>query len=98
MLFLDYSLRIGTQGTCMRLSIELTPEQHKRLKAAAALQGQSIKDYVLKRSLPGIDEEAALQELEAFLKPRIEAAKKGELSSKSVDDIFDEALQEESSK
>ena len=27
-----------------RLSIELTPEQHQRLKAMAALQGQSMKD------------------------------------------------------
>ena len=35
-----------------RLSIDITPEQHKRLKASAALCGQSIKDYVLERSLP----------------------------------------------
>jgi uncharacterized protein (DUF1778 family) len=82
----------------MRLSIELTPEEHRRLKAAAALQGQSIKDYVLKRTLPDVAEETAIQELEAFLKPRVEAAKKGELSSKSVDQIFDETLQEESTK
>lgn len=79
----------------MRLSIEISPEQHQRLKASAALQGQSIKDYVLSKTLPDSDEQAALQELEGFLKPRIEAANKGEFSSKSVDDIFDEVEQEE---
>lgn len=33
----------------MRLSIEVTQEQHQRLKAVSALRGQSIKDYVLER-------------------------------------------------
>lgn len=79
----------------MRLSIEISQEQHKRLKAAAALQGKSIKDYVLERTLPDHQEQAALQELETFLKPRIEAAKRGKLSTESVDTIFDEVEQEE---
>ena len=68
----------------MRLSIEISPEQHKRLKAAAALQGQSIKDYVLERALPDADEQAALHKLETFLKPRIETAHNGNLSTLSV--------------
>ena len=80
----------------MRLSIEVTPAQHQLLKAAAALQGQSIKDYVLKRTLPQKDEQEALQKLEDFLEPRINAANNGKLSTKSVDDIFDEVLKEES--
>jgi len=74
----------------MRLSIEISPEEHQRLKAAAALQGKSIKDYVLERTLPDAQEKAALQKLEGFLKPRIDVAKKGEFSSKSVDAVFDE--------
>lgn len=78
----------------MRLSIEVSPEQHQRLKASAALKGQSIKDYVLSRTLPAADEQAALQELEDFLRPRLAAAKQGDFSSKSVDDIFDEVEQE----
>ncbi len=78
----------------MRLSIKITPEQHKRLKAAAALKGESIKDYVLKRTLPDLTEQASLQELEQFLAPRITAGKKGRLSSKTVDDIFDDILKE----
>ena len=78
----------------MRLSIKITPEQHKRLKAAAALKDESIKDYVLKRTLPDLTEQASLQELEQFLAPRITAGKKGRLSSKTVDDIFDDILKE----
>jgi len=82
----------------MRLSIEVTPTQHQHLKAAAALQGKSIKDYVLERTLPDLDASAALQELEGFLKPRVEAAKNAEYSDKSVDDIFDGVMQEDSRK
>ena len=83
----------------MRLSIEVSPEQHQRLKASAALKGQSIKEQsikesVLSRTLPAADEQAALQELEDFLRPRLAAAKQGDFSSKSVDDIFDEVEQE----
>ncbi|MEY4588768.1 MAG: hypothetical protein RL497_844 [Pseudomonadota bacterium] len=79
----------------MRLSIELSPEQHQLLKAAAAMQGKSIKDYVLGRTLPGNDEQEALRQLETFLKPRIEAATAGFLSTKSVDDIFNEVRGED---
>ena len=81
----------------MRLSIEITKDQHQRLKAAAALQGQSIKEYVLKRTLPAQDEELALRELERFIAPRVEAARQGKRSSRSVDDIFDEVSEERGS-
>ncbi len=79
----------------MRLSIEITADQHQRLKASAALQGKSIKDYVLDRTLPDRNEEAALKELEAFLKPRLDAAKRGEWSDQSVDEIVGEVLRKE---
>jgi hypothetical protein len=90
------------QGYPMRrLSIEMTPEQHHRLKAIAALRGKSIKDYVLERVLPpplpeirGISEHEALRQLEAFLEPRIAAAERGEVSTKSVEQIFDEVRNE----
>ncbi len=38
-----------------RLSIDITAEEHQKLKAIAALKGQSIKEYVLNRTL-GIDQ------------------------------------------
>ena len=77
----------------MRLSIEVSPEQHQRLKASAALHGKSIKDYVLEKTLPDLAEESALYELESYLKPRVEEACRGEFSEKSVDDIFDEVAE-----
>lgn len=57
----------------MRLSIDVTSEQHKKLKAIAAIQGKSIKDYVLEKSLPRqnsnnkydqLDEEETFRKLE----------------------------------
>lgn len=83
-----------------RLSIEVTPEQHQRLKAIAALRGQTIKDYILARTLPplpaqeALSEEDALRQLEAFLKPRLEAAERGEIVHQSVTEIVNELKQE----
>ncbi len=83
-----------------RLSIEVTSEQHQRLKAIAALKGQTIKDYVLERVLPPLPEldsmtgEEALNKLEDFLKPRIESAKQGHASNQSVEEIFEGIRQE----
>ena len=76
-----------------RLSIDITPEEHQKLKAIAALKGESIKDYVLKRTLgdaPALDdmsEDEAVAVLADFLKPRIEQARLGEFSTKSMADI-----------
>jgi len=79
----------------MRLSIEVTPEQHQLLKIAATLQGESIKDFVLKRTLPDIKEQEALEKLEAFLKPRIQSVKAGKISNDTVDEIFNDVLNKE---
>jgi len=53
-------------------------DEHKKLKAMAALRGQSIKDFVFERTL-GTDEtdNDALVELERLLDRRIEAAQAG---------------------
>ncbi len=80
-----------------RLSIDITPEEHQKLKAIAALKGESIKDYVLKRTLgeaPALDdmsEDEAVAALAAFLQPRIEQARRGEFSTKPIADIRREA-------
>ncbi|WP_299790635.1 antitoxin [uncultured Marivita sp.] len=76
-----------------RLSIDISPEDHQKLKAIAALKGQSIKDYVLGRALcdtpalEGMSEDEAFNTLANFLEPRIEQAHRGELSGKSLDEI-----------
>ncbi len=76
----------------MRLSIEVTPEQHQRLKAVAALCGKSIKAYVLERVLPDTqagDDGEALHQLETFLEPRLKAAQDVTVNE-SVEQIFEE--------
>jgi len=81
----------------MRLSIDVTPEQHQRLKAIAALRGQTIKDYVLTRVLPNPatqDEDKALQQLEAFLEPRLKEVSDAPAPHKSVQALFEETLQD----
>lgn len=76
-----------------RLSIDISPEDHQKLKAIAALKGQSIKDYVLGRALgdapalDGMSEDQAFMALANFLEPRIEQARRGQLSGKSLDEI-----------
>lgn len=70
-----------------RLSIDITEDEHRRLKASAALEGRSIKEYVLERALGDAREQEGLTELAGLLRPRIEAADRGDVSSCSVADI-----------
>lgn len=75
-----------------RISIDVTPEQHQRLKAVAALSGQSLKNYILGRALPQSGEDAALAELETLLGPRVESGRASRLVDESVESIFEDAI------
>ncbi len=78
-----------------RLSIELTAEQHQKVKAMAALSGSSIREYVLTRLFPASsEEEAALHELEILLDKRVKAAEAGAVSNRTVEDIFHDVYNE----
>ena len=81
-----------------RISIEVSEQQHQRIKALAALNGHSIKDYIIEKILSSVpadsedvDEKQALAELEALLAPRIAAAERGEFSDISMEEIIAEA-------
>ena len=75
-----------------RISIDVSDQEHKKLKALAALRGQSIKDFVLERALGGDEAEtAALKELEELLDDRIRAAQAGAVSRRTVPEVFAEA-------
>lgn len=73
-----------------RLTIDVTDQQHQALKALAALEGKSIKQYALERLFPS-DEQLALQELKALLQSRLAAAEPDEASLLSAVDLADEA-------
>lgn len=76
-----------------RLTIEVTEQQHQSIKALAALQGKSIKEYAIQRLFAvTVDEEKAMQELKALLAPRIAEGLAGVVSEQSFDDIVEEAL------
>ncbi|MEK7457711.1 MAG: antitoxin [Pseudomonadota bacterium] len=76
-----------------RLTIDITDQQHQSLKAMAALQGKTIKQYTLERLFPtGSGSDQAWGELRTLLQTRIEAGLAGKVSSKSIDEILDEEL------
>ncbi len=76
-----------------RLTIDITDQQHQSLKAMAALQGKTIKQYALERLFPSdAGEDAAWQELKALLGKRIAEGLAGGVSTKSIDAIVDEEL------
>ena len=75
-----------------RISIDVTDDEHKKVKAMAALRGRSIKDYVLERTLGTSEADTvALQELEKLLDNRIRAAQAGAVSRRTASEVFAEA-------
>ena len=83
---------------CMsRISIDISDEEHRKLKAMAALKGQSLKDFLLQRTLgeeTQSDEEAALVELVALLDARLQRAEKEGTSPRTVGEIFRQVRRE----
>ncbi|MDH4441430.1 MAG: antitoxin [Rhizobium sp.] len=86
-----------------RLTIDITDLQHQSLKASkpqslkalAALQGKTIKQYALERLFPGdIEGERAWEELKTLMNTRISDGLAGKLSTKTVGEILDEEIAE----
>jgi Antitoxin ParD len=73
-----------------RISIDVSPEEHRKLKAIAALKGKTIKDYLLegKMDFGSDDTQVALTELEVLLDERIyhhgNSALKGRSSASAI--------------
>ena len=78
-----------------RLTIDITSQQHQRLKALAALQGKTIKQYALERLFPGdVNDDQTWQEMKALLGERINEGLAGKVSTKSFADILNEEVAE----
>jgi len=77
-----------------RISIDVTTEQHQKLKALAALQGKTIKEFVLASTLEQADDDAkqALHELETLLDRRLNRAKTEGYSTRTVEEIFQQVI------
>ncbi len=77
-----------------RLTIDITDQQHQTLKALAALQGKSIKEYAIERLFPNVGEdEMALNELRQLLETRLTEARNNQVSDKSISEIAAEVIQ-----
>jgi hypothetical protein len=77
-----------------RLTIDITNQQHQALKAMAALQGKSIKEYAVERLFPEVgNDEQAMVELRHLLAARVAEASCGEVSTKSISEIATEVMQ-----
>lgn len=76
-----------------RLTIDITEQQHQSLKATAALEGKTIKQYALERLFPGdADGEQAMQELKTLLNSRIKEGLAGKVSSKQIAEVLDDEV------
>ncbi len=80
-----------------RLTIDITDQQHQNLKATAALQEKTIKQYALERLFPGdADGKVLLQRLKSLLSERIYESLAGKVSTRSVSEVLDEELAKDS--
>ena len=76
-----------------RLSIDLSSEQHKRIKAMAVVQGKTIKDLVLGKIFgDSAGDDTAWQELLSLLDDRISEVEQGGISSNTPDQIAETVL------
>jgi phosphotransferase system HPr-like phosphotransfer protein len=82
-----------------RLTIDVTEKQHQTLKALAALEGKTIKQYALERLFAaGAQEDKALDELKALLAERLAEAQRGEVVEGSISELAEQALLAETRK
>jgi len=76
-----------------RLSIEISPKQHKHIKALAAMEGQSIKEFVMgKLFTADVNEDDAYEDFKTFMHGRIDEANRGELSKRTAAQIADDVI------
>ena len=74
-----------------RISIDVTEAEHRKLKALAALNGQSVKRFVLARTIGDQAQDGGLAELEELLDKRIDRAQAEGASRRTVGGIFGQA-------
>lgn len=86
-------LRFFERVAMSRLTIDITEQQHQSLKALAALQGKTIKQYAIERLFPvDVSADHAWQALRALIGERIADGLAGKVSTKSLASIVEEEL------
>lgn len=75
----------------MQISIHLSASQYQLIARLAAKREMSIELFVLERALAlTAEEQAAMEELKAYLAPRLAEAERGEFYEGTMDDILAE--------
>ncbi len=76
-----------------RLTIDITDQQHKTIKALAAMQGKTIKEYAVERLFSSsADEAQAWGELKTLLEQRMAESASGGVLVQSLTEIADDAM------
>jgi uncharacterized protein (DUF1778 family) len=83
-----------------RLTIDMTDKQHQTLKAMAALQGKTIKQFALEKLFAQAggaadwadEDEAAWNEFVTEMEKRAEEAIAGNVSDRSPEEIIEAAI------
>ena len=80
-----------------RLTIDMTEQQHQALKAMAALEGKTIKQFTLERlffaDTGDVSDTPELAQIKALLAERVAQARRGEVVDGSVTRIAERAIQ-----
>jgi len=75
-----------------RIVLDVSDEEHRPIKALAALKGQTVKDYVLERVLKrngdNVGDKAVLAELEALLEARVARFEREGPAKETVEEIL----------
>ena len=76
-----------------RLTIDLTDEQHKNLKAVAALQGKTIRQFAVERLFPEKDDlDEDWERFKEFIGKRVDDGLAAEPSKRTIRDIANEGM------
>lgn len=75
-----------------RLTIDIDDQQHQNLKAMAALQGKTMKQYALERLFPASESDPAWQDFKSLLAQRISEGLTGGVAFQSIAKIVEEEL------
>ncbi len=76
-----------------RIVIDVSGEQHQKIKLMATLQGKTIKDYVLSKLIPENEtEDESWKELSSILLSRIEAVENGPSAQKTFEQLTQEII------
>ena len=77
----------------MQISVDFDPDLYQQIEASVKSARKSISDFIIDKVQIGLDEESALKKLEDFIEHRLDAADRGAVSEKSIDEIISDAFE-----